>query len=232
MWGAEMGANEHGVVIGNEAIFAKAKPAKTGLTGMDLLRLALERSASADEALETITSLLGTHGQGGSGGYGHPFYYHNSYPDRRPLDGLGAGDRGARVGRAPRARGRNDFERPDHRRQLRPGFPCSARTRVRPARRPTASAARYSDRLYTGFSGSHNRQCSTEASAEGFGRRNRREHVCAAAQPRPVRTATTPPTAPTPTSVCIIGGGPIRVQPNHRLDGGAPATRWQRQPIG
>lgn len=79
MWGAEMGANEHGVVIGNEAVFARVKVPRTGLTGMDLLRLGLERSTTADAALEVITSLLETYGQGGSGGYQHKFYYHNSF---------------------------------------------------------------------------------------------------------------------------------------------------------
>lgn len=80
MWGAEMGANEHGVVIGNEAMHAVIAPSETlALTGMDLLRLALERAASAAEALEVITSLLEAHGQGGNCGHLHPFLYHNGF---------------------------------------------------------------------------------------------------------------------------------------------------------
>jgi secernin len=80
MWGAEMGANQHGVVIGNEAVFTKMPYDRTpGLIGMDLLRLALERGANAGEALRVITGLLAAHGQGGNCGLTHPFYYHNSY---------------------------------------------------------------------------------------------------------------------------------------------------------
>ncbi|MEA2021562.1 MAG: C69 family dipeptidase, partial [Candidatus Caldatribacteriota bacterium] len=79
MFGAEMGANEYGVVIGNEAIFTKEKPDKTGLTGMDLIRLALERSVNAKQALEIIINLLETYGQGGNCGYRYPLKYMNSF---------------------------------------------------------------------------------------------------------------------------------------------------------
>lgn len=82
MWGAEMGANEHGLVIGNEAVFTKIKFKKTnqGLTGMDLLRLALERTKTAKEGLNLITDLMQTYGVDVCGGYKDKnFYYHNSF---------------------------------------------------------------------------------------------------------------------------------------------------------
>ena len=82
MWGAEMGVNEYGVTIGNEAVFTKVKFQKTitGLTGMDLLRLALERSKTAKDSLNCITDLIKLYGQDACGGYqNRDYYYHNSF---------------------------------------------------------------------------------------------------------------------------------------------------------
>jgi dipeptidase len=80
MWGAEIGANEHGVAIGNEAVWTKIPTEKTGLTGMDLLRLALERTTTARESLELITTFVQKYGQGGACGYRNKkFRYHNSF---------------------------------------------------------------------------------------------------------------------------------------------------------
>jgi len=77
-WGFEEGINEFGVAIGNEGLFtrgraddvaasARGEGPALGPTGMDLMRLALERSRTAQEAVETIGSLLEQHGQFGSG---------------------------------------------------------------------------------------------------------------------------------------------------------------------
>lgn len=80
MWGAEMGANEHGVVIGNEAVFTNQPLGEPALLGMDLLRLALERAADAHEAVGVIVELLERHGQGGPCSHERPgFAYHNSF---------------------------------------------------------------------------------------------------------------------------------------------------------
>ncbi len=80
MWGAEIGVNEHGLVIGNEAIFSKV-PAnkKPALLGMDLLRAALERAVTPREGVRVITDLLDQFGQGGNCIFGEELYYHNSF---------------------------------------------------------------------------------------------------------------------------------------------------------
>ncbi len=80
IWGAEMGANSHGVVIGNEAVFTKLPYEKEpGLIGMDLLRLGLERADTAEAAITVMTDLLAEYGQGGNCGHTHDFRYHNSF---------------------------------------------------------------------------------------------------------------------------------------------------------
>jgi dipeptidase len=79
LWGGEMGVNDCGVCIGNEAVFTKGAYGKIGLTGMDLLRLGLERSDSAAQALKVIIEMLEKYGQGGNCGYDHNFFYDNSF---------------------------------------------------------------------------------------------------------------------------------------------------------
>lgn len=80
MWGAEMGANEHGVVIGNEAVFTRGGYGDPALLGMDLVRLALERATTAAEAVGVLVELLERHGQGGPCSRERPaFTYDNSF---------------------------------------------------------------------------------------------------------------------------------------------------------
>ncbi|XP_036401104.1 secernin-3 isoform X2 [Megalops cyprinoides] len=81
LWGAEMGANEHQVCIGNEAVWGRQEvDDQEALLGMDLVRLGLERADTAQKAVDVIVELLERYGQGGncmedqSG-----FTYHNSF---------------------------------------------------------------------------------------------------------------------------------------------------------
>ncbi|CAF4753132.1 unnamed protein product [Pieris macdunnoughi] len=85
MWGAEMGANNKNVVIGNEAVWTNNNEGdgdarQKRLLGMDLVRLGLERGNSADEALDIITDLLEKYGQGGPcSEFDDSHFYHNSF---------------------------------------------------------------------------------------------------------------------------------------------------------
>ena len=64
-WGYEHGFNEHQVVIGNEALRSKLPAAdEPKLTGMDLIRLGLERGGTAAEAVWVITTMITAFGQG------------------------------------------------------------------------------------------------------------------------------------------------------------------------
>jgi len=78
--GCEMGANEYGVVMGNETVFTKEKYDRQALLGMDLMRIALERGKTAQQALHHIIELIARFGQGGVASRNDPNYiYHNSF---------------------------------------------------------------------------------------------------------------------------------------------------------
>ena len=79
LWGGEMGINDGGVVIGNEAVFTKEPVKDTGLPGMDIVRLVLERADNSERAMEIIIELIQEHGQGGNCGYDKNLKYHNSF---------------------------------------------------------------------------------------------------------------------------------------------------------
>ena len=80
IWGAEMGFNDYGLNIGNEAVFTNQKRNNPpSLIGMDMVRLTLERTKDAKSALNLMISLLEEYGQGGNCGYDKTFYYHNSF---------------------------------------------------------------------------------------------------------------------------------------------------------
>ena len=82
-FGYEHGMNEHGVAIGNEAVWSKEPlEGNDGLLGMDLVRLGLERGTTAHEAMHVIVSLLERYGQCGNCLHetdGAELRYHNSF---------------------------------------------------------------------------------------------------------------------------------------------------------
>ncbi|MDO4488553.1 MAG: C69 family dipeptidase [Eubacteriales bacterium] len=80
IWGFEMGANEKGLYIGNEAQGSRnAAESEEGMLGMDMLRLALERAATAREAIDVIAGLLKTYGQNANANVRYDRRYENSY---------------------------------------------------------------------------------------------------------------------------------------------------------
>ncbi|MGE3796911.1 MAG: C69 family dipeptidase [Thermomicrobiales bacterium] len=79
LWGFEMGVNEWGVTIGNEAVHTREPTHHEALIGMDLVRLGLERAITAEQAVTVIGRLVETYGQGGSCEATHYRTYQNSF---------------------------------------------------------------------------------------------------------------------------------------------------------
>jgi dipeptidase len=63
--GGHHGVNEKGVAIGCTTIATRLLGEGQALTGPELVRLGLQRSASACQAVEVLTDLISRHGQGG-----------------------------------------------------------------------------------------------------------------------------------------------------------------------
>lgn len=80
-WGFEHGVNEAGLAVGNEAVWTTRDPSHhpDALIGMDLVRLALERSSTARRGVEVIGELLDRYGQGGAGHDGGKEPYWSSF---------------------------------------------------------------------------------------------------------------------------------------------------------
>lgn len=160
MWGAEMGVNDCGLCIGNEAVFTRGSYGRDGLTGMDLVRLALERCGSAKEALELIIAFLERYGQGGNCGYDHEFYYDNAFliMDRSELYVLETAGREWAWKRMERASISN---------RLSLGADADAYSS-----KPCNFAKKYTEVVYSTFSGAKNRrrmtgECLARASSAG-----------------------------------------------------------------
>jgi len=66
-YGCEIGVNEFGLSMGEEAVFTtQMQEARDGLIGPDLMRIGLERAKNCREAIQIMTGLLEQYGQGGS----------------------------------------------------------------------------------------------------------------------------------------------------------------------
>src|SRR5262249_11329255 len=62
-WGYQHGVNAHGVAVGRAPLRTRLAADGPGLTGTDLVRLALERARTARQAVDLLTDLVTRHGQ-------------------------------------------------------------------------------------------------------------------------------------------------------------------------
>ncbi len=200
IWGAEMGINEHGLVIGNEAIFSHQRSLTPALLGMDLLRLALERARDARAAIEVITSLLEQHGQGGPAGHRDKgFHYDSSF--------ILADPQGAWVletaGRAWAARPVEDYAAISNALSLEENYSlCSTGV--------SGSFRKQDTRLLPWFAGSHRRrslslQCLARTAADGPA-----DFATLAGHLRAHRRGNESPLEGSNGDVCMHASGPIR----------------------
>jgi secernin len=67
-YGCEIGVNEYGLAMGEEAVYTTQENVeeKDGVIGPDLMRIGLERAKTCQQAIEIMTGLLEKYGQGGN----------------------------------------------------------------------------------------------------------------------------------------------------------------------
>jgi len=205
MWGAEIGVNENGVAVGNEAVFTNLPRESDGLIGMDLLRLCLERSRDADEGLRVITSLLEEYGQGGNCSNTQDFRYNNSFiiadPDRAWVLET--------AGRYWVAEKVQDVRTISNALTIHDDWDLSSRDMSRLGPRSGFDfAGRYTSGLYTSLTGAKKRQLFTQEALE-----KQKGDIDAVAVRRILRSHSRQPYSPSSGSmedVCMHAGGLLR----------------------
>ena len=79
-YGCELGVNEFGLCMGEEAVFTtEMAEDRDGIIGPDLMRIGLERARTCREAISVMTGLLETYGQGGSAELKGNSHFDSSY---------------------------------------------------------------------------------------------------------------------------------------------------------
>jgi dipeptidase len=79
-YGCEIGVNEYGLAMGEEAVFTtEMEEEKDGIIGPDLMRIGLERAKNCQEAIQVMTALLEQYGQGGSAELKGNSHFDSSY---------------------------------------------------------------------------------------------------------------------------------------------------------
>jgi len=79
-YGCEIGVNEYGLAMGEEAVFTtQMNEEKDGIIGPDLMRIGLERAKNCQEAIQIMTGLLEQYGQGGSAELKGNSHFDSSY---------------------------------------------------------------------------------------------------------------------------------------------------------